>query len=64
MFAVDDGEFTAENSWNPNDAGCLGEPDYPVEPVVIGEGQRLKSKLGSFFDKFLGAGGSVEETEM
>ncbi len=44
--------------------GGLGEPDCPVETVVIGYGQRLIAQLDCPFHQILGVGGTIEKGEV
>ena len=39
----------------------LGEAHHTVEPVVVGEGERLETEPGRFGGEFLGVRGAVEE---
>ena len=53
-----------EHGGHAHRPGRLGEADHPVEPVVVGEGQRLEAEAGGLLRQLLGVAGAVEEAEV
>ncbi len=58
------GDLGTEDGRQSPGASGLGEADHAVEPVVIGEGERLQSEAVGLLDELLGVGGAVEEGEV
>ena len=54
-------QLGAEHGRQTGGAGRLGEAHDAVEPVVVGEGERLEAEPGGFVDELLGMRGTVEE---
>ncbi len=57
-------ELGAEHRRQPVRLGRLGEPDDPVEAIVVGQRQRGQAEAGGGLGQLLRAGGAVEEAEV
>jgi hypothetical protein len=53
-----------EHGGHAHGPGRLGEADHAVEPVVVGDGQRLEAEAGGLLGQLLGVAGPVEEAEV
>ena len=49
-----EGQLGAEHGGQAMGPGRLGEADHPVEPVVVGERQRLEPEPHRLLDQLLG----------
>ena len=58
-----EGELGAEDRPHAERAGRLGEPDDAVEPVVVGERERLEPEPGRLLGELLRLARAVEEAE-
>ncbi len=59
-----EGELGAEHGGQADGPGRLGEADDAVEPVVVGDGQRLQPQPDRLLGQLLRMGGTVEEGEV
>ena len=59
-----EGDLGAEHRGQADRACRLGEAHHAVEPVVIGERQRLETQPGGLLRQLLGVRGAVEEREV
>ena len=57
-------DLGAEHGGDADLTRRLGEADHPVEPVVVGDGERLETEPGSFGGELLGVRRAVEEREV
>ena len=56
-------QLRAEHGGHADGPGRLGEADHAVEPVVVGDGQRLQPEAGRLLGQLLRVAGPVEEAE-
>ena len=59
-----EGDFRPENRGQIKGPGRLGEPNDPVEPVVVGQRQCFQAEPIGFFGQLLGVAGTIEEAEV
>ena len=57
-------DLGAEHGRHADRARRLGEAHHAVEPVVVGEGERLEAEPGGFGGELLGVRRAVEEREV
>ena len=59
-----EGQLGSEHRGHADRPRRLGEAHHAVQPVVVGEGQRLQPQPSRFLGQLLGVGGAVQEAEV
>ena len=55
---------TPMTGWSPASRAAVGEPDDPVQAVVVGDGQAAQAEGEGSLDELVDGRGAVEEREV